>query len=270
MKFAYNRFILQILMALSLPILILSMSAASNFLFVRFIVLIILAFALEVVLLLYKKHIAKKNMSLELSSLLFASFLILFLPINAGFGVSIFALLLSVALKYIQGGFGKNIFNSALLSLLIIYAVAPNAFICPQAQERILIYLSLIAWLGVLVFLIKADFFAYLAILGFLGGIGFYSFVVYLLDISAIDNFTILDLLIKQNGILMLGIVLVFCEPTFAFSNNSLSLVLGVLAGLFMSLFSLFLPLSIAFVLSFLLISFWKYPLFAFDKKITR
>lgn len=256
----YNRFVLQILVALSLPIFILSLSASANLLLLRFLILIIMAILLEIVIFLVRKH-----KILELSTAFYFAFAFLFLPLDSSFFTSFLMLLFLVALKHIQGGFGKNIFNPGLLSIVFLYAFFPKTFIYAQVSEKILIYLSIIAWVGVFVILSRAKFFAYLPTLAFLVGILIYTSATYVLNLNQSFEPYILKLAFTQGAFLFLGVSLGFSDPSLGFKNNYISVLLGGIAGILASLSAIFIPLNLAFLLSLILVSFWKYATFNFS-----
>lgn len=250
----YNKFVLQSLVALSLPISILNLSASANLLLIRFLTLIFIAVFLEIIIFLLRKH-----KLLELSTAFYFAFAFLFLPLNSSFFTSFLVLLLLVALKHIQGGFGKNVFNPGLLSIVILYAFFPKVFTYTQVGEKILIYLSIIAWIGVFIILIRAKFFAYLPTLAFLVGILIYSLFTYVLSLNESFEPYVLKLAFNQGALLFLGVSLGFSDPSLGFKNHYVAVLLGGIAGILTSIGAIFIPLNLAFLLSLILVSFWKY-----------
>lgn len=262
LKIKYNTFVLQTLVALSFPIGILSLSATSNFLFFKYIALLVFSIFVEIVIFLFKKH-----KSLELSSAFNTGFLILLLPLDASFFICFLSGVFMLIFKYMQGGFGKNIFNPAFLSIVLLYFLFPDSFVYKNIEEDILIFLFAISWIGVFILLIWRNFFNYLVIASFAGGIFLYAFFDFFvglkLDILLFKSF------LNQGGLLFLTAILAFCEPSLGLVNKHLSFLIGLIVGFFTALFANFLPLNQAFLIGFLIANFWKYPITEFVRKPT-
>ncbi len=79
------------------------------------------------------EFICQRRVIFEYSALITAVLLVLMLPANAPWWISVVGAILAVGIgKYFFGGFGQNIFNPAVLSRVSLMALFPAVFIMPE------------------------------------------------------------------------------------------------------------------------------------------